>query len=362
MESMVTPTIHPEFWQGKKVFLTGHTGFKGSWLSLWLQSMGAKLCGYALAPNTQPNLFTLANIAEHMDNVIADIRDQDQLTQIMADFQPEIIFHLAAQPLVRYSYEHPVETYTTNVLGVVHLFEAARACPTVKTIVNITTDKCYENREWHWGYRENEPLGGHDPYSSSKACAEIVTSAYRRSFFNSANVGLASARAGNVIGGGDWTNDRLIPDLIRAFTAKEKVSIRYPYAIRPWQHVLEPLTGYLLLAEKLHQAPQQFADSWNFGPYDQDAKPVQWIVEKMISLWGAGASWQLDAGTHVHEAHYLKLDCSKAHDLLHWQPRWTLTQTLETIVAWHRAHLIGADMHAFTLRQIQKYTEENLNG
>jgi CDP-glucose 4,6-dehydratase len=349
--------MNATFWQGKRVFLTGHTGFKGSWLSLWLQSLGAQVGGLALAPATQPNLFSVAQVADGMSSSIGDIRDLNTVRQSMSAFQPDIVIHMAAQALVRQSYREPVETYATNVMGTVHVLEAARGVGSVRCIVNVTTDKCYDNREWPWGYREDEPMGGHDPYSSSKGCAELVTSAYRRSFMQASNIALASARAGNVIGGGDWAADRLVPDILRAFERGEPVHIRNPHATRPWQHVLEPLSGYLTLAEHLWHHGQGFAEGWNFGPTDDDARPVQWIVERMVQAWGKGASWQVDAGEHPHEANYLKLDISKARSRLGWRPRWRLQSALDHIASWHRAWLANQDMRAHCLAQIGQYTQ-----
>jgi len=349
------------FWQGKRVFLTGHTGFKGSWISLWLQSMGAKVTGFALAPNTTPSLFEEARVADGMTSIIGDVRDQAALQKALADAQPEIVIHMAAQPLVRYSYANPVETYATNVMGTVHLFDAIRQMSGIKAVVNVTSDKCYENREWVWGYRENEAMGGYDPYSNSKGCSELVTAAFRSSYFNPADyakhgVALASGRAGNVIGGGDWALDRLIPDIVRAIEEGREVVIRSPHAIRPWQHVLEPLSGYLALAEKLYTEGAQYAEGWNFGPHDHDAKPVAWIVDNLTRIWGDGAAYRIDASAaNLHEAHYLKLDCSKAHMQLGWQPRWNLLHTLEKISEWHKAHQAGGDMQALTLQQIREY-------
>ncbi len=350
-----------DFWRGKKVFVTGHTGFKGSWLSLWLQQLGAEVTGYALDPPTNPSLFEVANIAFGMNSIIGDVRDAAALTLAVHKAMPEVVFHLAAQPLVRYSYANPVETYATNVLGCVHLFESIRQINSVKAIVNVTTDKCYENKEWVWGYRETEPLGGYDPYSSSKACAELVTSAYRNSFFNPEKysehgVAIASARAGNVIGGGDWAHDRLIPDIMCAIGRGEPVLIRSPHAIRPWQHVLEPLEGYLVLAEHLHTGQGAYAEAWNFGPHDSDAKPVQWIVEQLTQLWGDGSSWVLDHNPHPHEASYLKLDCSKAYSELRWKPRWRLETALNAIVDWHIAYKQGDNMRQRTIDQIEMFS------
>lgn len=348
--------VNPDFWGDKRVFLTGHSGFKGGWLSLWLQAMGAEAHGYALNPPTAPSLFNVAKVGKGMaSSEIADIRDADRLRHAMQAARPEIVFHLAAQPLVRYSYAQPVETYAVNVMGTVNLLEAVRATSSVKAVVIVTTDKCYENREWTWGYRENESVGGFDPYSSSKGCAELVTSAYRRSYLESAGVAMASARAGNVIGGGDWAADRLIPDFLRALDAGETLRIRSPLSIRPWQHVLEPLSGYLLLAQKLYEEGADYGEAWNFGPDDEDAKPVQWIVERLIQAWGEGANWVLDGGDHPHEAHYLKLDCSKAKAYLDWHPRWHLEGTLAAIIDWHRAYQAGKDMRTFSLDQIRKY-------
>ena len=352
--------MNAAFWQGKKVFLTGHTGFKGGWLSLWLQQLGAEVTGYALEAPTTPSLFEVADVARGMVSIIGDVRDGDMLKRAMAQARPEIVIHMAAQPLVRYSYVNPVETYATNVMGVVNLLEAVRATPGVRSVVNVTSDKCYENREWSWGYRENEAMGGYDPYSNSKGCAELVTAGYRSSFFNADKyaehgVALGSGRAGNVIGGGDWAMDRLIPDMLRAIGAGQPVMIRNPHSIRPWQHVLEPLSGYLTLAEKLYTEGPVHAEGWNFGPHDTDAKPVEWIIERMTHEWGAGASWSLDGQDHPHEATYLKLDCSKARGQLGWHPRWDIGQTIAKIVEWHKACDQGADMRAMTLAQITTY-------
>lgn len=347
--------VSASFWRGRRVFLTGHTGFKGSWLSLWLQTVGAEIHGYALEPPTEPNLFTVASVGKGMvSSTIADIRDTTAFHRAMQAARPEIVFHLAAQSLVRYSYTAPVETYATNVMGTVNLFEAVRGTPGVRAVVNVTTDKCYENREWVWGYRENEPMGGHDPYSSSKACAELVTAAYRRSFLEAAGIAVASARAGNVIGGGDWAEDRLVPDILQAFEQGRRVQIRNPNAVRPWQHVLEPLSGYLVLAQRLFDEPG-FAEGWNFGPDDSDTRSVEWIVRHLASIWGGEAAWVVDGGQHPHEAGYLKLDISQARTRLGWNPRWDLPQALERTVEWQRAWRSGAEMHDFSLRQIAAY-------
>lgn len=352
--------MNPAFWSGKRVFLTGHTGFKGSWMSLWLQSLGVELTGFALHPPTQPNLFEEGKVTQGMRSIIGDIRDLTCLQKAMQEYQPEIVIHMAAQPLVRYSYTNPVETYATNVMGTVHMFEAVRHTPSVKAVVNITTDKCYENKEWAWGYRENEPMGGYDPYSNSKGCAELVTSAYRSSFFNpheyhKHGVAIASVRAGNVIGGGDWAIDRLIPDILTAFEAGRPVTIRNPNSIRPWQHVLEPLRGYLMLAEQLYAHGPAFAEGWNFGPNDEDARPVEWIVNELSSIWGQGATWQLAEGDHPHEATYLKLDISKARSQLHWQPALRLGEALKMIVEWTKQRQAKADIRTITLDQIKTY-------
>lgn len=350
------------FWKGRRVFLTGHTGFKGGWLSLWLQQLGCNVSGFSLPAPTQPSLFEVARVAEGMNSSIGDVRDADALRHAMDKAQPEIVFHLAAQPLVRYSYDYPVETYATNVMGTVHFLEAVRTTPSVKAAMNITSDKCYENREWVWGYRESDAMGGYDPYSSSKGCAELVTAAYRNSYFNPAQyaehgVALASARAGNVIGGGDWALDRLIPDMLRAIERGEAVRIRNPHATRPWQHVLEPLAGYLQLAEKLYQEGSRFAEGWNFGPRDEDTRTVAWIIERLTQTWGEGASWQVDGTPQPHEAHTLKLDCSKAHAQLAWHPRWDIGIALEKIVEWHKAHRQGTDMRQISLAQIAAYEQ-----
>jgi len=350
----------PAFWTGKRVLITGHTGFKGGWLSLWLQQLGTEIVGYALEPPTRPSLFEVAQVGQGMESVIGDVRDLTHLQAVVTEYRPEIIFHMAAQALVRDAYQFPVETYATNVMGTVHLLEAVRRTGGVRVVVNITSDKCYENREWVWGYRETEPMGGYDPYSSSKGCAELVTSAYRNSFFYPADfqrhgVALASVRAGNVIGGGDWARDRLVPDIMKAFLAGQPVIIRNPDAIRPWQHVLDPLCGYLKLAEKLWQQGPDYAEGWNFGPSDDDARPVSWLVARLAALWGKNARWELDGGNHPHEAHYLKLDCSKAKMRLDWRPCWNLEQALTRTVEWYSAYAEHKDMRAVTLEQISSY-------
>ena len=356
-------SVDPSFWNGKHVFLTGHTGFKGGWLSLWLASMGAKVTGYALAPNTTPNFFQVAKIEADLEQShIADIRDLEKLQNAMVDAKPEIVIHMAAQPLVRFSYANPVETYATNVMGTVHVLESIRSLDCVRAAVIVTTDKCYENKEWAWGYRENEPMGGHDPYSNSKGCAELVTSAYRGSYFSPEKysqhgVGIASARAGNVIGGGDWSEDRLIPDAIKAFEAKEALMIRNPLATRPWQHVLEPLSGYLVLAQALYQEGAKFDGGWNFGPQDEDARSVKEVINLLIQNWDSAASWTQDQSEQPHEAHSLKLDCSKARQYLNWIPRWSLERAIENITKWQQALQNGVDMKMCSRQQIQAYQD-----
>lgn len=347
-------------WQGRRVFLTGHTGFKGSWLALWLTKMGAQVRGYSLAPNTEPNLFTVAHIADVMEDLRGDIRDVSKLETAITEFAPEIVLHLAAQPLVRRSYTDPLGTYATNVMGTAHLLEAIRKTPSVRAAVCITTDKCYDNKEWVWPYRETDPLGGYDPYSSSKACAEIVCAAYRNSFFSTSalkeqNVALATARAGNVIGGGDWAEDRLIPDLIRGFQSQQPVLIRRPQSIRPWQHVLEPLHGYILLAERLFAGHLEFATAYNFGPSAEDAWTVEEIATKLATSWGKNAKWISDSSPSVHEAHYLRLDASKARDELHWQPRLTIETALDWTMEWYRHYSAKENIKEFTIQQINNY-------
>ncbi len=353
--------IDHEFWKWKRVFITGHTGFKGSWLCLWLHALGAEVTGYALNPPTNPSLFELCGIGQLIKkSVVADVRDIETLHREMAAASPTVVIHMAAQPLVRDSYKAPLETYDINVMGTVNLFEAVRACTTVKAVINVTTDKCYENKEWVWGYRENEPLGGYDPYSSSKACSELVTSAYRSSYFHPRDyaahgVGVASARAGNVIGGGDWAADRLMPDCVRAILKGERVLIRNPEAIRPWQHVLEPLAGYLLLAQKLYEEGPRYAEAWNFGPDDSDVKTVEWLVDRLSTKWRNNSSYTIDEGKHPHEAHYLKLDCSKARAKLGWHPRWNLEKAIDSIIEWTKAYIEKKDLTEMCLKQIEEY-------
>jgi CDP-glucose 4,6-dehydratase len=354
----VAVSVDPTFWRGRRVFLTGHTGFKGSWLSLWLHELGADVTGYALQPPTNPSLFETARIDELLRSNIADIRDLERLRAAMQQAKPEVVLHMAAQPLVRRSYVDPVETYATNVMGTVHLLEAVRATAGVRAVVNVTTDKCYLNREWEWGYRENEPMGGHDPYSSSKGCAELVTAAYRSSFFapDAEAARVATARAGNVIGGGDWAEDRLLPDVLQAFAAGRPVRLRNPGATRPWQHVLEPLRGYLLLAQRLASTPAGgFDQPWNFGPADGDVQTVQQVVQALARQWGGGARWEVDAAAHPHEAGLLKLDIAKARSRLGWQPLLPLEEGLQWIVDWKRRCDAGDDPRAVTLAQVRTY-------
>jgi CDP-glucose 4,6-dehydratase len=353
-------SLNNSFWVDKKVFLTGHTGFKGSWLSLWLNQLGAKVTGFSLKPPTNPSLFNLLNGEKLVDSLIGDVRDRKLLFSALEQSKPEIIIHMAAQPLVRDSYLNPVETYETNVMGTVNLLDSIRNLRGVKAVVNVTTDKCYENREWLWGYRESEAMGGYDPYSNSKGCSELVTTSFRNSFFNPIyfnkhGVAIASARAGNVIGGGDWAADRLIPDCINSIFNNKKILIRNPSAIRPWQHVFEPLSGYLLLAEKLYLNGPAFAEGWNFGPDDSDAKPVSWIVETLCKKWGKNEAFEIDNGDHPHEATYLKLDCSKAKNMLEWKPRWNITKALEMIIEWYTCWSENGNIQEICIKQINEY-------
>lgn len=348
------------FWAGKRVFLTGHTGFKGSWLAFWLQHLGARVTGYALAPPPgTPSLFEIARVGARMESILGDVTNYDHLVNTLRSATPDIVIHMAAQPLVRYSYANPIETYHTNVMGTVHLLQAVRQVNSIRAVLSITSDKCYENRGWIWGYRENEGLGGHDPYSNSKACSELVSSAFRDSFFQPGShlghsVALATARAGNVIGGGDWAQDRLIPDILRAIAAGEAVEIRSPTAIRPWQHVLEPLSGYLALAERLFTDGLAFADAWNFGP--AEARSVAWIAERLTGMWSPEARWTVTNAQQPHEDPYLRLDCTKARQKLGWHARWDLSTALTRIVFWHKAWLAGDDMAARTLADIIDFT------
>jgi CDP-glucose 4,6-dehydratase len=356
LENLVKP------WRGRRVFITGHTGFKGGWLALWLAAQGAVIRGYALDPEASPSLMETAGVASVAEDVRGDIRDAAKLEASMREFAPEAVFHLAAQPLVRRSYAEPLGTYATNVMGTAHVLEAVRKTPNVRAVLCITTDKCYSNREWLWPYREGDALGGYDPYSSSKACAEIVAAAYRNSYFPVARhaehgVAIATARAGNVIGGGDWSEDRLIPDLIRGFQAGRAVRIRSPKAVRPWQHVLESLRGYVMLAERLLAGETTFADAFNFGPNEEDAWPVERIADKLAAMAGGGAHWVLDDAPTVHEARTLRLDASKARAMLGWRPLLPIEQALEWTMKWYDAWRRGEDMQAETQKQISAYLE-----
>jgi CDP-glucose 4,6-dehydratase len=361
MDKMVImDQIFDGFYKNKKVLITGHTGFKGSWLCLLLNELGADVYGYALPPKSKPNLFSEAQINKIVTSYTGDIRDFENLKDVLNQTQPEIIIHMAAQAMVMESYKNPRETFEINIMGTVNLLEAVRTTKCVKAIINVTTDKCYENKEWHWGYRENEPMGGYDPYSNSKGCSELVTSSFRSSFFNSSKyadhgVAVASARAGNVIGGGDWSDDRLIPDFIRAMSNGQNVKIRSPHAIRPWQHVLEPLSGYLSLAVKLFSQGPNYAEGWNFGPDEGDAQNVEWITKTICKLWGDGATYCIDKNPHPHEANYLKLDCSKAKAELGWAPKWNIESALSSIVNWHKAYLKNENICEVMTRQIRDY-------
>jgi len=348
------------FWKGKKVLVTGHTGFKGSWLSLWLQNLKSEVVGISLDPPTNPSLFERAKVADGMISIREDIRNIDAVKSIFSEYRPEIVFHLAAQSLVRYSYLEPVETYATNVMGTLHVLEAIKQSRSVRAAVMVTSDKCYENREIDLGYKETDPLGGYDPYSSSKGCAEILIASYRNSYFSENDyhrhqTAVASVRAGNVIGGGDWAKDRLIPDIIRAFERPERVKIRNPNAVRPWQHVLEPLSGYIELAQKLYVEGIRWAEAWNFGPNEDDAKPVDWVADRMTKIWGENAAWYIDDADHPHEAKFLKLDCTKAQAKLGWKPRWDLNQALHKIIDWHKENSSGVQPRQLCEKQIAEY-------
>jgi CDP-glucose 4,6-dehydratase len=347
--------VSPDFWAGRRVFLTGHTGFKGSWLLLMLRQLGAQVTGYALPPPTDPSLFDLLGLEEGCRHVIGDVRDLAAVEAALAEAQPEVVLHLAAQPLVRFSYDQPVETYAVNVMGTVHVLDACRRVPSVRSIVAVTTDKCYDNKGWVWGYRENDRLGGADPYSNSKAACELAVDAYRRSFFSAAgSAGVATARAGNVIGGGDFALDRLVPDAMRSFSARAPVPIRNPLAVRPWQHVLEPLAGYLLLAEKLYGAPS-YATGWNFGPQTDESASVGDVADALAAMWGGAASWEQDAADHPHEASTLKLDSTKARLELGWTPRFSLEEALRETQSWYGSFYRRENMREVTERQIRSY-------
>jgi CDP-glucose 4,6-dehydratase len=355
---MARLAVSRSFWSGRKVFLTGHSGFKGSWLALWLTDLGAEVYGYSLAPCTSPALYDSLGLAARMAGEFADIRDAERLEQSMLAFGPDTVLHLAAQPLVRESYRAPAQTYATNVTGTLNVLEAVRQCETVRAVLVVTSDKCYENREWLWPYREQDALGGHDPYSSSKACVELLCASWRESFLRERGVALATARAGNVIGGGDWSVDRLVPDILRAWGAAESVTLRYPGAVRPWQHVLDPLQGYLLLAQALHQQGQEMAQAWNFGPDNEGTATVAEVVQAMAELWPGDARWAIDHAAQPHEAGLLTLDSSRARGQLGWRPQWDLQQALQQTLEWHRAWRDGQDMQQYSRAQIAAHEGE----
>ncbi len=359
VEAKVNPD--PAFWAGKRVLVLGHTGFKGAWLALWLRRLGAQVFGLALPPENEPNLFAAAEIEALVDTSYVDIRDPEAVESAMQRIQPEFVFHLAAQSLVRLSYRAPVATYAVNVMGTVHVLAAAQATPSVRAVIIVTSDKCYENREWLWGYREDDPLGGHDPYSSSKACAELVTAAWRRSFCEpdaARSLGLASVRAGNVYGGGDWADDRLVPDCVRALSADRPIGIRNPNSTRPWQYVLDPLCGYLVLAERLWAEPSVYGEAWNFGPPDEDVQPVAWIASRLVGLWGGAAEWTMTGSSDAkHEATLLKVDAAKARARLGWSRRLPLDIGLEWAVEWYKSHASGRPARILTETQIARFEE-----
>lgn len=364
MQNHISQYINDGFFSGKKILITGHTGFKGSWLSILLSMLGAKVYGYSLEPPTNPSLFVETGLSSLMQSHIGDIRDYEHFSSVLKEVEPEIVIHMAAQPLVRESYLNPIDTYTTNVIGTVNILDAVRHSSGVKVVLVITTDKCYENKEWVWGYRENEALGGYDPYSSSKACSEIAVASFRSSFFNLLDYDkhgtvVATARAGNVIGGGDWATDRLIPDFFRSISKQEQLVIRSPLATRPWQHVLEPLTGYLMLVRKAFEHGPEYGQAWNFGPDDDDVQNVEWIARTICELWGDGASYTVDSSPKPHEARYLKLDCSKAKTELGWKPRWSISKTLATIVEWNKCWISGGDVLLECQRQIHDFLHES---
>ena len=351
--------VDHSFWKNKKVFITGHTGFKGGWMSMWLYSMGAIVKGYSLEPLGKESLFNIASIEDLTNSEIGDIRDLRKLSNSIEDFSPDILIHMAAQPLVIKSYSKPVETFETNVIGTANVLEAARHSKTIKAIINITTDKCYENDGRQKGYKESDPMGGIDPYSSSKGCAELVASSYKRSFFDTLGIGIASVRAGNVIGGGDWAENRLIPDILRTFSMNQTLSIRNPSATRPWQHVLEPLSGYLMLAEKIYLDPNKYSGAYNFGPEENDVQAVEWIVKKMAQFW-QGSKWVIEETSELHEAHYLKLDIDKASKIIGWTPQMRLEESLLKIYEWHMHYINNQDMQKYSINEIKSF-EENIN-
>ena len=351
--------LNLDFYRGKRVFVTGHTGFKGSWLCRILINAGAEVTGYSLVPPTNPNLFSLADLETHMNSVIGDIRDKEKLMAAFEQAQPEIVLHLAAQPIVRDSYKDPAYTYETNVMGTVNVLECVRQSSTAKSFLNITTDKVYHNNEWIWGYRENEPLDGFDPYSNSKSCSELVTHSYKNSFFADGRVAISTARAGNVIGGGDFANDRIIPDCVRAIESGSSISVRNPYSTRPYQHVLEPLGAYLLLAEKLFSDGVAYAEGWNFGPDPASARDVGALADLFCQAWGDGATWENRAEANApHEANFLKLDCSKLKSTFGWKPRWHMAECMQKTVAFSKVWLSGGDIPAEMDKEIKEFLSE----
>lgn len=358
----MTPTadVSPSFWAGRRVLVTGHTGFKGAWLSIWLKTLEAQVRGIALSPPSEPALFNEAQVARHIDHQVTDIRNEQEVQRLLIEYQPEIVFHLAAQPLVRHSYTDPMYTYSTNVMGTVNILEAAKQSGSVRVVVNVTSDKCYAPSVGGGAYKEDDRLGGHDPYSSSKACAEIISAAYRESFFRDLGIALATARAGNVIGGGDWAKDRLVPDILRSLAADDQILIRYPNAVRPWQHVLEPLCGYLILAEQLYQYGQRESEAWNFGPSEADAQPVHWLVDELTRNWGSNRRWMIQPGNHPRETQTLTIDSSKSISRLRWTPRWSLATALKHVVDWHRSWVYGADAFDICVDQIRDYQSNKL--
>ncbi len=361
LENMV---VNKDFWRNKTVLVTGHTGFKGSWLSLWLQGMGAKVVGYALPPPTQPSFFEGGKIAGNMISLTGDVRDFESLYQAIKTHRPDVVIHMAAQAIVRHSYENPLETYDINVMGTVNLLEAVRRTDGIRVVIIVTSDKCYENREWVWGYREVDTMGGHDPYSNSKGCAELVTAAYRKSFFHASgrsgeDVSIASVRAGNVIGGGDWADFRIVPDIFRSIFSGDPLLVRNPNAVRPWQFVLEPLSGYLRLAEKMWTGDETYTGAWNFGPPDTDCRSVAWIVKAVSRYWGDRFKWHIDQGPHPHEAHFLQLDCSKARRMLGWSSKLDLTTTLQWINEWYAGYHQGMDIRNIAENQVTSYEDLN---
>jgi CDP-glucose 4,6-dehydratase len=352
--------VNTAFWQNRRVFVTGHTGFKGAWLTLWLHALGARVSGYSLPPPTEPSLFDLAHVDDGIVSRSGDVRDAAALDAALAEARPEIVLHLAAQPIVRASYRDPVATYATNVMGTVHLLESVRRVPGIRAVVVVSSDKCYQNEEWPWPYNEEHRLGGHDPYSSSKACTELVVDAYRRSFFppekhHEHGLTLVSARAGNVIGGGDWAHDRLVPDIIKALVAGKKIRLRNPRATRPWQHVLEPLCGYLMLAEAAHREGPVVSGAWNFGPFDYANRSVSWMTEHLCAMWGGDAGWEQDGAPAPHEAFLLQVDSAKARSHLGWSPKLDPLSALQWTVDWTKAWIAGAPLRRFSEAQIATF-------